>query len=103
MKCLLTARNWPSTQSTKSRPRSLRASSAGPPRQEEIKTFETRATRLHSDSFTKSCDGDSTRSIYRRHWAKLSTPEEVNSACAVLEEFRYSMRADDDESPMNLL
>ena len=26
-------------------------------------------------------DGDSTRSIYRKHWAKLSTPEEVNSAC----------------------
>ena len=34
-------------------------------------------------------DGDSTRSIYRRHWAKLSTPEEVNSACQVLEEFGW--------------
>ena len=30
-------------------------------------------------------DGDSTRAIYRRHWAKHSTPEEVNSACQVLE------------------
>jgi hypothetical protein len=27
-------------------------------------------------------DGDSTRSIYRKHWAKLSTPEEVNSSDA---------------------
>jgi putative DNA primase/helicase len=34
-------------------------------------------------------DGDSTRSIYRKHWAKLSTPEEVNSACGVLEEFGW--------------
>jgi hypothetical protein len=34
-------------------------------------------------------DGDSTRSVYRRHWAKLSTPEEVNGACAVLEEFGW--------------
>jgi putative DNA primase/helicase len=34
-------------------------------------------------------DGDSTRSVYRRHWAKLSTPEEVNSACGVLEEFGW--------------
>jgi Protein of unknown function (DUF3987) len=34
-------------------------------------------------------DGDSTRSVYRRHWAKLSTPEEVNSACSVLEEFGW--------------
>jgi putative DNA primase/helicase len=34
-------------------------------------------------------DGDSTRSIYRKHWAKLSTPEEVNSACSVLEEFGW--------------
>jgi hypothetical protein len=34
-------------------------------------------------------DGDSTRSVYRKHWAKLSTPEEGNSACAVLEEFGW--------------
>jgi hypothetical protein len=35
------------------------------------------------------CDGDSTRSVYRRHWAKLSTPDEVSSACTVLEEFGW--------------
>jgi hypothetical protein len=34
-------------------------------------------------------DGDPTRSVYRKHWAKLSTPEEVNSACSVLEEFGW--------------
>jgi putative DNA primase/helicase len=34
-------------------------------------------------------DGDPTRSVYRKHWAKLSTPEEVNSACQVLEEFGW--------------
>jgi hypothetical protein len=34
-------------------------------------------------------DGDSTRSVYRRHWSKLSTPEEVSSACSVLEEFGW--------------
>jgi hypothetical protein len=34
-------------------------------------------------------DGDSTRSIYRKHWARLSTPEEVNSACGVLQEFGW--------------
>jgi hypothetical protein len=34
-------------------------------------------------------DGDSTRSVYRRHWAKLSTPEEVSGACTVLEEFGW--------------
>jgi hypothetical protein len=34
-------------------------------------------------------DGDSSRSVYRRHWAKLSTPEEVNGACGVLEEFGW--------------
>jgi Protein of unknown function (DUF3987) len=34
-------------------------------------------------------DGDSTRSVYRRHWANLSTPKEVNSACTVLEEFGW--------------
>jgi hypothetical protein len=34
-------------------------------------------------------DGDSSRSIYRKHWAKLSTPEEVSGACGVLEEFGW--------------
>jgi hypothetical protein len=34
-------------------------------------------------------DGDSTRSVYCRHWAKLSTPDEVSSACQVLEEFGW--------------
>jgi hypothetical protein len=34
-------------------------------------------------------DSDSTRAVYRKHWAKLSTPEEVNSACSVLEEFGW--------------
>ena len=34
-------------------------------------------------------DGDSTRSVYRKHWAKLSTPEEVNNACSLLEEFGW--------------
>jgi len=34
-------------------------------------------------------DGDSTRSVYRKHWAKLSIPEEVSSACSVLEEFGW--------------
>jgi hypothetical protein len=34
-------------------------------------------------------DGDSTRSVYRRHCTKLSTPEEVNSAWGVLEEFGW--------------
>jgi putative DNA primase/helicase len=34
-------------------------------------------------------DGDSTRSVYRRHWAKLSAPEEVSGACRVLEEFGW--------------
>jgi putative DNA primase/helicase len=34
-------------------------------------------------------DGDSTRSVYRKHWAKLSTPEEVSSACQMLEEFGW--------------
>ncbi len=67
--------------------------------------LETHAARLYSsaenpamegarallDRIRKGdvCDGDSTRSVYRRHWAKLSTPEEVNSACAVLEEFGW--------------
>jgi hypothetical protein len=35
------------------------------------------------------CDGDSTRSIYRKHWSKLSTPNEAISACSVLEEFGW--------------
>jgi Protein of unknown function (DUF3987) len=34
-------------------------------------------------------DGDSTRSIYRKHWSKLSTPDEVMSACSVLEDFGW--------------
>jgi hypothetical protein len=34
-------------------------------------------------------DGDSTRSVYRKHWVKLSTPGEVSSACEVLEEFGW--------------
>jgi hypothetical protein len=34
-------------------------------------------------------DGDSTRSVYRKHWTKLSIPEEVSSACSVLEEFGW--------------
>jgi hypothetical protein len=34
-------------------------------------------------------DGDSIRSVYRKHWAKLSTLEVVNGACAVLEEFGW--------------
>jgi Protein of unknown function (DUF3987) len=34
-------------------------------------------------------DGDSTRSVYRKHWAKLSTPEEVSGAYGVLEEFGW--------------
>ena len=63
--------------------------------------LETHASRLYSSAENPAMegaralldrirkgdvsDGDSTRSIYRRHWAKLSTPEEVNSACQVLE------------------
>ena len=34
-------------------------------------------------------DGDSTRSVYRKHWTRLSTPGEVSSACQVLEEFGW--------------
>jgi hypothetical protein len=34
-------------------------------------------------------DGDSSRSIYRKHWSKLSTPEEVSGACSVLEEYGW--------------
>ena len=67
--------------------------------------LETHAARLYSsaenpamegarallDRFRKGdvSDGDSTRSVYRRHWSKLSTPEEVSSACSVLEEFGW--------------
>jgi uncharacterized protein DUF3987 len=67
--------------------------------------LETHATRLYSSAENPAMegarvllqrirkgdvsDGDSTRSVYRRHWAKLSTPEEVNSACGVLEEFGW--------------
>jgi hypothetical protein len=42
--------------------------------------------RIHNGDVS---DGDSTRSVYRRHWAKLSTPEEVNGASSVLEEFGW--------------
>jgi hypothetical protein len=42
--------------------------------------------RIHKGEVT---DGDSTRSIYRKHWSKLSTPDEVMSACNVLEEFGW--------------
>jgi putative DNA primase/helicase len=34
-------------------------------------------------------DGDSTRSIYRNHWTRLSTSEEVSGACGVLQEFGW--------------
>jgi hypothetical protein len=67
--------------------------------------LETHATRLYSSAENPAMeaarallerirkgdvsDGDSTRSVYRRHWAKLSAPEEVNSACSVLEEFGW--------------
>jgi putative DNA primase/helicase len=67
--------------------------------------LETHATRLYSSAENPAMegarvllkrirngvvrDGDSTRSVYRRHWAKLSTPEEVSSACRVLEEFGW--------------
>jgi hypothetical protein len=67
--------------------------------------LESHATRLYSSAENPAMegaralldrirkgdvsDGDSTRSVYRRHWAKLSTPEEVNSACSVLEEFGW--------------
>ena len=67
--------------------------------------LETHATRLYSSAENPAMegaralldrirkgevsDGDSTRSVYRKHWAKLSTPEEVSSACSVLEEFGW--------------
>jgi len=67
--------------------------------------LESHATRLYSSAENPAMegaralldriregdvsDGDSTRSVYRRHWAKLSTPEEVSSACSVLEEFGW--------------
>jgi hypothetical protein len=67
--------------------------------------LETHAARLYSSAENPSIegaralldhvrkgdvsDGDSTRSVYRKHWAKLSTPEEVNGACSVLEEFGW--------------
>jgi hypothetical protein len=67
--------------------------------------LETHATRLYSAAENPAMEGarallerirngdvsdrDSTRSVYRRHWARLSTPEEVSSACAVLEEFGW--------------
>ena len=67
--------------------------------------LETHATRLYSSAENPAMeggrvlldrirkgdvsDGDSSRSIYRKHRAKLSTPDEVNSACSVLEEFGW--------------
>jgi hypothetical protein len=67
--------------------------------------LETHATRLYSSAENPAMetarallerirkgdvrDGDSTRSVYRKHWTKLSTPEEVNGACGVLEEFGW--------------
>jgi hypothetical protein len=67
--------------------------------------LETHATRLYSSAENPAMegaralldhirkgdvsDGNSTRSVYRKHWAKLSTPEEVSSACSVLEEFGW--------------
>jgi hypothetical protein len=67
--------------------------------------LETRARRLYSSAENSAMegarallerirkgdvsDGDSSRSIYRKHRAKLSTPDEVNSACSVLEEFGW--------------
>jgi hypothetical protein len=67
--------------------------------------LETHVTRLYSSAQNPAMegarallerirrgdvdDGDSTRSVYRKHWTKLSTPEEVNSACQVLEEFGW--------------
>jgi len=67
--------------------------------------LETHATRLYSSAENPAMegaralldrirkgevhDGHSTRSVYRKHWAKLSTPEEVSSACVVLEEFGW--------------
>ena len=67
--------------------------------------LETHATRLYSSAENPAMegarallerirkgdvsDGDSTRSVYRRHWAKLSTPDEVSGASQVLEEFGW--------------
>jgi hypothetical protein len=67
--------------------------------------LETHAARLYSSAENPAMDGarslldrirkgevsdgDCTRSVYRKHWTKLSTPEEVNSACQVLEEFGW--------------
>jgi putative DNA primase/helicase len=67
--------------------------------------LKTHAARLYSSAENPAIEGarmllerirkgdvsnaDSTRSVYRRHWAKLSTPEEVNGACQVLEEFGW--------------
>ena len=67
--------------------------------------LETHARRLYSSAENPAMEGarallvrirkgdvrngDSTRSVYRKHWAKLSTPEEVNGACRLLEEFGW--------------
>jgi hypothetical protein len=69
------------------------------------KYLETHARRLYSSAENPAIEGarvllerirkgevsddDSTRSVYRKHWTKLSTPEEVNGACSVLEEFGW--------------
>jgi hypothetical protein len=67
--------------------------------------LETHAARLYSSAQNPAMEGarallehirkgevsddDTTRSVYRKHWAKLSTPDEVNSVCSVLEEFGW--------------
>jgi putative DNA primase/helicase len=67
--------------------------------------LETHATRFYSSAENPAMegarvlldrirkgdvsDGDSTRSVYRRHWSKLSTPEEVSGTCQVLEEYGW--------------
>jgi Protein of unknown function (DUF3987) len=42
--------------------------------------------RIHKGDVS---DKDSTRAVYRKHWTKLSTSEQVNSACGVLEEYGW--------------
>jgi hypothetical protein len=67
--------------------------------------LETHATRLYSSAENPAMEGarallerirkgdvsddDSTRSVYRKHWARLSTSDEVQNACGVLEEFGW--------------
>jgi len=68
--------------------------------------LETHATRLYSSAGNPAMeraralldhirkgevrDGDATRSVYRKHWSKLSTPDEVKSSCSVLEDFGWT-------------